>query len=146
MDIAVNRKAYHHYEILEKYEAGIALEGMEVKSIRGHQLDFKDSYAIIKDGEVWVINMYVKPYAFDGRQEIDPSRSRKLLLKHQEIHRLSVKVQQRGLTLIPLRVYLSPRHLIKIEIGLGKAKKLYDKKETKKQKDLDREMEREIKL
>ncbi|MFC1596278.1 SsrA-binding protein SmpB [Candidatus Margulisiibacteriota bacterium] len=142
--IAHNRKALHNYEILEKYEAGIMLEGMEVKSIRARQLDIKDAYALIKSEEIWLMNMYIKPYDFDGRREISPTRSRKLLLNKREIRKLEGKVAQKGFTVVPLKVYLSNRNLVKVGLGLGKAKKLIDKREVKKQKDLDRDMQREI--
>ena len=142
--IAVNRKAYHNYEILENYEAGIVLCGTEVKSLRLHQLDVKDAYALIKNEEVWLMNMYIKPYEFDGRHDVSPTRTRKLLLKKQEIRKIAGRVAQRGLTLVPLKVYLSDRSLVKVELGLGKSKKTVDKKETLKKKDLDREVAREI--
>lgn len=142
--IAINRKAYHNYEIVDNYEAGIVLAGMEVKSLRLHQLDIKDAYALIKNEEVWLMNMYIKPYEFDGRHDISTTRTRKLLLKKQEIRKIAGRVAQRGLTLVPLKVYLSGRSMVKIELGLGKSKRTVDKKDTLKQKDLDREVEREI--
>jgi len=145
-DIAVNRKAFHNYEILEKFEAGIMLAGMEVKSLRDHQVDMKDAYAIINNEEVWLLNLYINPYEFDGRKELSPNRSRKLLLKKREIRKLLGRVEQKGLTLIPLKMYLSGRQLVKIQLGLGKSKNTIDKRETKKRKDLDREMERELSI
>ena len=142
--IATNRKAYHNYEITEKYEAGIVLAGMEVKSIRTRQVDLKDSYAIISREEAYVLNMYIKPYAHDGRREVSSTRTRKLLLKKREINKLMGKVQQKGLTLIPLKLYISDRSFVKLQIGLGRSKNVVDKRDTLKKKDLDREMEREI--
>ncbi|MFA5928285.1 MAG: SsrA-binding protein SmpB [Candidatus Margulisiibacteriota bacterium] len=143
-DIAVNRKAFHNYEILDKYEAGIMLEGMEVKSLRGHELDMKDSYAIISNNEAWLLNMYIKPYQFDGRQEVSPTRTRKLLLNKSEIKKLMGKVSQKGYTILPLKLYFNSRNLVKVQLGLGKSKKLVDKREAKKLKDLDRDLQREL--
>ncbi|MFH1429539.1 MAG: SsrA-binding protein SmpB [Candidatus Margulisiibacteriota bacterium] len=142
--IAANRKAFHNYEILDKFEAGIILEGMEVKSTRLRQVDVKDAYAIIKDNEVWLLNMYIKPYEFDGRRELSPTRTRKLLLHKTEIKKILGKVNQKGYTLIPLSVYLSGRNLVKVQLGLGRAKNTVDKRDTLKEKDLDREMAREL--
>jgi len=144
MNIALNKKAFYNYDILEKLEAGLVLAGMEVKSIRQRQVDIKDAYAIINNKqEAWIVNMKISTYKFDGRAEIDTNRSRKLLLKKKEIKKLFGKLQEKGLTLVPLKLYLS-RGLVKVQLGLGKAKKLFDKRETKKRKDINREMERAL--
>jgi SsrA-binding protein len=136
--VASNKKAFHDYFILEKLEAGIALLGTEVKSIREGRINLKDSYASIKDGEPMLSNCHISPYSHGNRQNHDPVRTRKLLLHHQEIRKLIGKTQEKGLTLIPLRVYLK-RGRVKVELGLARGKKEYDKRETERRKEVDRE-------
>jgi SsrA-binding protein len=136
--IASNKKAFHDYFILEKLEAGIALLGTEVKSIREGRINLKDSYAWIKDGEPMLANCHISPYSHGNRQNHDPVRTRKLLLHRQEIRKLIGKTQEKGLTLIPLRVYLT-RGRVKVELGLARGKKEYDKRETERRKEVDRE-------
>jgi SsrA-binding protein len=136
--IASNKKAFHDYFILEKLEAGIALLGTEVKSIREGRINLKDSYASIRDGEPMLANCHISPYSHGNRQNHDPVRTRKLLLHHQEIRKLIGKTQEKGLTLIPLRVYLK-RGRVKVELGLARGKKEYDKRETERRKEVDRE-------
>lgn len=136
--IASNKKAYHDYFVLEKLEAGIALLGTEVKSIREGRINLKDSYAAIKDGEPVLMNCHVSPYSHGNRQNHDPVRARKLLLHRQEIRKLIGKTQEKGLTLIPLRVYLK-RGRIKVELGVARGKKDYDKRETERRKEVERE-------
>jgi SsrA-binding protein len=141
----LNKTARFNYEILETYEAGIALSGCEVKSIRAGNANIKDSFARIKGTEIFLVNMYVTPY-FQGNIHNPPeTRERKLLLKRQEINKLIGRIQQKGLNLVPLKVYLKNSRFVKVLLGLGKSKKLYDKKEVKKQRDLDREMRRGLK-
>jgi len=140
----INRKARHDYEILEIIEAGIALKGSEVKSIRMGSANLKDSYAEIKDGEVFINNFHISPYKFaSAHTNHDPYRKKKLLLHKYQIRRLIGKVKEKGLTLIPLRVY-SKNRKIKVELALAKGKKLYDKRRDIKERDLAREAQREL--
>ena len=134
-----NRRARHEYEIEEVIEAGIVLTGTEVKSLREGRADLKDGYAAIEGGEAYLFNCHISPYAAGNRFNPDPNRKRKLLLHRQEIARLMGKVQEKGLTLIPLSIYAS-RRKIKIELALARGKKLYDKRETLKRRAMEREM------
>jgi SsrA-binding protein len=136
--IATNKKAFHDYFILEKFEAGIILVGTEVKAIREGRLNLKDSYAMVRAGEVFLINCHISPYSHGNRENHEPTRSRKLLLHSSEIRKLIGKTQEKGLTLVPLRVYLK-QGKIKCELGVAKGKKLYDKRETERKKEADRE-------
>lgn len=136
--VATNKKAFHDYFIIEKLEAGIVLSGTEVKAIREGRLNLKDSYAHIKGGEAFLLNCHISPYSHGNQQNHDPTRTRKLLLHQKEIRKLIGKTQEKGLTLVPLRVYLR-RGRIKVELGLARGKKLYDKRETKRLKEMDRE-------
>lgn len=142
--ITTNRKASHYYDIEDSIEAGIALTGSEIKSIREGKIDISDSFARIEKGEVWLLNTYIAPYDKARISGIDPRRPRKLLLKKKEIEHLAGKVLQRGYTLIPLRVYLKGRWA-KVELGLAKGKKLYDRRREIAEKDMRREMERTLK-
>ena len=142
--ITTNRKASHFYEIEERKEAGIALTGWEIKSLREGKADISDSFAKIEKGEVWLLNMYIAPYEKAGRLNIDPRRPRKLLLRKEEIRHLTGKVLQRGYTLIPLKVYIKGRWA-KVELGLAKGKKLYDRRREIAERDMRREMERILK-
>ena len=136
--IATNKKAFHDYFILERLEAGVALLGTEVKSIREGQINLKDSYAIVRGGEPFLLNCHISPYSHGNRENHEPTRTRKLLLHHQEIRKLIGKSQEKGLTLVPLRVYLK-RGKVKVELGVARGKKLYDKRETERRKEQDRE-------
>ncbi len=136
--LATNKKAFHNYFILDKLEAGIALLGTEVKSIREGRINLKDSYALVRSGETFLQNCHISPYSHGNRENHDPLRPRKLLLHHQEIRKLIGKTQEKGLTLVPLRVYLR-RGKIKVELGLARGKKLYDKRETERRKEAERE-------
>jgi SsrA-binding protein len=136
--IATNKKAFHDYFILEKMEAGISLLGTEVKAIREGRLNLKDSYAMLRGGEAFLINCHISPYSHGNRENHDPTRHRKLLLHQREIRKLIGKTQAKGLTLVPLRVYLK-RGKIKVELGVAKGKKQYDKRETERRKEADRE-------
>mgnify|MGYP002562272584 CR=1 FL=1 len=142
--IAANRKAYHDYFVEEKFEAGLELCGTEVKSIRQGNVNLKDSYCIVKDGQMLVHGMHVSPYEKGNIFNRDPVRPRRLLMHKREILRLFAKVKQDGYAIIPLQVYFSGS-LVKIEIGLAKGKKLYDKRETIAKKDQKREAQREFK-
>jgi len=141
----VNKRAPHDYDILETYEAGIALKGCEVKSIREGRVSFTDSFVRIKNGEAWLSNFHITPYQRTQESETyDPKRDRKLLLHKREIKKLSGAVSQKGLTLLPLRIYFK-RNKAKVEIGLARGKKKYDKREDIKRKDIEREMRRQLK-
>ena len=142
--LATNRKARHEYHILETFEAGIALEGTEVKSLRAGKANLKESYARFQEGEIFLINCHISPYSHGNLQNHDPVRKRKLLLHRREINKLQVKLNERGFTLVPLKFYLV-RGKIKLQLGLAKGKKLYDKRDSKKKKDLDREARSEMK-
>lgn len=140
-----NRKARFLYDILETYEAGIQLMGTEVKSIRAGKVNLQDGYALIRNGEAWLINVHISPYTSSSQYfNHDPRRTRKLLLHRQEIRKLIGKVEQQGLTLVPLKLYLK-RGLVKISIGLAKGKKLHDKREDVKRRQDQREMQRAMK-
>ena len=143
--IAQNKKAFHDYHIEETFEAGIALTGTEVKSLRENRANLRDSFATVKGHEVWLHGVHISPYSHGNRSNVDPDRSRKLLLHKAEIRYLFGKTKERGYTLVPLRIYLSPANLVKIEIGLARGKKLYDKRETIARRDQEREMQRALK-
>lgn len=142
--LATNRKARHEYHILETLEAGIVLQGTEVKSLREGKANLKESYARVQDGEVFLVNCHISPYSHGNIENHDPVRKRKLLLNRREINKLQIKLNERGFTLVPLKFYLS-RGKIKIQLGVAKGKKLYDKRESKRKKDLDREARAEMK-
>jgi SsrA-binding protein len=142
--VATNRQAYHNYDILETFECGIALKGSEVKSIRQGGLNFKDSYAVIRQGEAWLLNTHISPYKYSRIDAPDPRRDRKLLLHKSQVLRLGGKVQEKGLTLVPTKCYLKNGR-VKIEIALAKGKKLYDKRETAIRKTIERETEAMLK-
>ena len=140
--IATNRKAFHNFSILETYEAGLVLRGTEVKSLREAQVNFKDCYATIDNGEAWLIGCYITPYHHGSDANHDPERKRKLLLHRREIGRLLGKVAERGLTLVPLRLYFKEGRA-KIELGLARGKKLHDKRATIRERDERREVAKE---
>ncbi len=142
--LCLNKKARHDYFIEETYEAGIALEGTEVKSLRMGKGNLKDSYVLIKDEEAFLHNTHISPYPYGHQFNHEPERVRKLLLHKQEIRRLSGKTNERGHTLIPLKIYLKSGK-IKLAIGLAKGKTLYDKREDLKRRSADREMEKALK-
>ncbi len=142
--LATNRKAYHEYHILDKFETGIVLKGTEVKSAREGKINLKDSYATLKDGEMFILNLNISPSHHGTSFNHDPDRIRKLLLHRAEIDKLTGKINERGLTLIPLKIYLV-RGYVKLELGLAKGKKLYDRREDIEKRDSDREMKRELK-
>lgn len=142
---ATNRKAYHDYFIEEKFEAGIVLTGTEVKSLRDGRATLQDSYASVKDGEVFLYHCHISPYSHGNLMNHDPLRVRKLLLHKKEINKLLGKTQQKGLTLVPLRIYFSERGKAKVELGLAKGKKQYDRRESIKAREAGREVERAIK-
>src|SRR5690349_2008462 len=140
-DVAVNRQARHRYNLLDKWEAGLVLTGTEVKSLRGGNVQLKDGYAQVHDGEVWLHNVHIPPYAPATRDNHEPERPRKLLMHRKEIERLIGKQKEKGLTLVPTRLYFSGRHA-KVEIALARGKDAVDKRQTIKERELKREMER----
>jgi SsrA-binding protein len=137
-DIAANRQAFHNYEILERFEAGIVLTGTEIKSARDGKVNLKDSYGMVKSGEVWLLNCHISPYSHGNYANHEPLRTRKLLLKRSEINRLIGRTTERGLTLVPLRMYLKDGRL-KCELALAKGRKVHDKREVSRQKTIDKE-------
>lgn len=142
--VATNRKARHDYNIEDTIEAGIVLTGTEIKSIRAGRMNLQDSFAQVRNGEVWLVGAHISPYTHGNRENHDPLRDRKLLLHRREINRLAGKVQERGYTLVPLRVYLKDGRA-KVELGLARGKKQYDKRESIAKRDFDREMRRAVK-
>ena len=144
-DVATNRQASYRYNLLERFEAGLVLTGTEVKSLREGNAQLKDSYAVVRDGEVWLIGLYIAPYGPASRENHDPERPRKLLLHRYEIERLIGRTRERGLTLVPTRIYFAgPRSRAKVEIALARGKDLYDKREAMKTRDMAREVQREL--
>ena len=143
--IANNKKAYHEYFILEKYEAGIVLHGTEVKSLRMGKCSIKEAFIRIEEGEMYIYGMHISPYEKGNIFNKDPLRVRKLLLHRKEIDKIYGKMREKGITVVPLRVYFSDS-LVKVEIGLAKGKKLYDKRDDIAKKDQRREAQREFKI
>ncbi len=141
---AANRKAFHDYFVLERYEAGIELFGTEVKSIRAGTLNLKDSFCTIKDGEIFIRGMHISPYEQGNIFNRDPMRSRRLLMHKKQILKLNSKVMQDGLALVPLSVYFKDSR-VKVEVGLCKGKKLYDKRESEAKRQADRDIDRTLK-
>jgi SsrA-binding protein len=144
--VSTNRKAYHEYHIEEKFEAGIALTGTEVKSLREGRANLKESYAKIANGELFLVNAHITPYSCGNLSNHEPKRTRKLLMHKREIDRLFGKVRERGYTLVPLSIYFNDRNKAKLEFGLGKGKTLYDKRDAIKKKDDKRATDRELSL
>ncbi|MGI8428618.1 MAG: SsrA-binding protein SmpB [Solirubrobacteraceae bacterium] len=144
-DVASNRRAAYRFHLLERFECGIVLTGTEVKSLREGKAQLKDAYATIRDGEVWLIAVYIPPYGPASRENHEPERDRKLLLRREEIERLVGKTRERGLTLVPTRIYFTPtRSRAKVEIALARGKDLYDKRETIRTRDMARDVQREL--
>jgi SsrA-binding protein len=144
-DVASNRQASFRYNLLERFECGIVLVGTEVKSLREGKAQIKDAYASIRDDEVWLYGVYIPPYGPAAHDNHDPDRPRKLLLHRREIDRLAIRTHERGLTLVPTRMYFAgPRSTAKVEIALAKGKDLYDKRQSIKTRDTAREVQREL--
>ena len=137
-EIARNRQAFHNYEIIEKFEAGLVLTGTEIKSAREGRVALKDAYGIVKSGEIWLLNCHISPYSHGNYANHDPLRTRKMLLKRSEINRLIGRTTERGLTLVPLRMYLKDGRL-KCELALAKGRKTHDKREVARKKTIDKE-------
>ena len=142
--ICNNKKAYHDYFIEEKFEAGMVLKGTEVKSLRMGKANLNDSFAMVREGEAFLHNLHISPYDFGNRENHDPDRMRKLLLHRKEIVKLFSKVREQGYSIVPLRLYFK-EGLVKVEMGLAKGKKLYDKREDLKTKDSKRDIAQALK-
>src|ERR1700755_82423 len=144
-DVASNRQASYRYNLLERFEAGLVLTGTEGKSLREGKAPLKDAYATVRDGEVWLMGVYIPPYGAAARDNHDPERPRKLLLHKSEIERMEGSTKERGLTLVPTRLYFAgPRSKAKVEIALAKGKDLYDKRQSINSRDTAREVQREL--
>lgn len=143
--LANNKKARHDYFIEDVYEAGIALTGTEIKSLRQGRVNLKESYAKIENGELFIYSMHISPYEQGNRYNVDPLRTRKLLLHKQEIRKLIGYTTQKGLTIVPLQIYLNGRGLVKVEVAVARGKKLYDKRDDMAKKDAARKIEKEMK-
>ena len=142
--VATNRKAFHEYHILETFEAGVQLRGSEVKSIREGKASLKQAYILIRKGEAWLRGTHIPTYSHTGFEGHEPVRDRKLLLHKKEIQRINSKLTEKGLTAVPTKLYFKGG-LIKLEFGLAKGKKLYDKRDTKKKRDVERDIQRALK-
>jgi SsrA-binding protein len=142
--LLTNRSAFHEYFIDDKYEAGVALTGTEVKSVRAGQMQLKESYVSVRNGEAWLFNAHISPYAYGNRENHDPTRTRKLLLHRREIDRLEEAATTKGMTLVVTRVYLKHGR-VKLEIGVARGKKLYDKRETELRRTVERETRAQLK-
>jgi SsrA-binding protein len=142
--IATNKKARHDYFIDETFECGIELTGTEVKSLRENRVALRDSFATVRGGEVWLHGVHISPYSHGNRANVDPDRQRRLLLHKKEIRYLLGKTKERGHTLVPLGLYFSPTNFVKVELGLARGKKLYDKRDTIAKRDQQRDVERAL--
>lgn len=142
--IASNKKARHDYFIDEVFETGIVLTGTEVKSLRQSKATLRESFATVRDGEVWLHHVHISPYTHGNRANVDPDRARKLLLHKNEIRYLIGKTKERGLTLVPLRMYFSPTNKVKVELGLARGKKNYDKRDDIAKRDQQRDLDRSV--
>lgn len=142
--VATNRKAYHDYFLEDSYEAGIALTGTEIKSVRAAQVNLRDGFVLLRNGEAWLVNVHISPYDFGNRENHEPRRERRLLLHRREIRKLQGKVSERGWTIVPLRMYIKDGRA-KLEIALVRGKRLYDKKDAIAERDADRELRRAVK-
>jgi SsrA-binding protein len=140
--VVSNRKALHDYFIIDRYEAGIALRGTEVKSLRAGSANLQDGYAIVRNGEVWLVGMHISPFEKGNINNHEPKRDRKLLLHKQEIRRLVGKISEQGLTLVPLKVYFK-KNIAKVELGIARGKKSYDKREAIAKRDVERQLRRQ---
>jgi SsrA-binding protein len=145
VSIAKNRRARHDYAILDTYEAGLVLTGSEVKSLRGGKANLSDAYGIVRNGELFLLNLHISPYERASYNNHEPTRTRKLLLHKREIRRLIGAVERQGLTLVPLELYFK-RGVAKVAMALGKGKKLHDKRDAEKQRDADREIARAVRI
>ncbi len=143
--IAKNRKAFHEYEILESLEAGIELTGTEVRSLRDNHCQLTDCFALIRGGEMWLHNVHIPPYSHGNIANVDPDRKRRLLLHKREIRKIEQQVAEKGMAVVPLKIYFNESSLVKVEIAVARGKKLYDKRATMAERDSKREIERALK-
>jgi SsrA-binding protein len=144
-DVATNRQASHRFELLERFECGLVLTGTEVKSLREGKAQLKDSYVVIRDGEAWLIGVYIPPYGNATRDNHEPERDRKLLLHRRELERLRSRIAERGFTLVPTRIYFAgPRSRAKVEIALARGKDVHDKRESIRKREMARDVQREL--
>lgn len=143
--IAKNRRAFHDYEILETFEAGIELTGTEVRSLRDNNAQLTDTFALVRKGEAWLSNLHIAPFENGNIANVDPDRRRKLLLHKKQIRYLAEKTQEKGLAIVPIKMYFNDRNLVKVEIALARGKKLYDKRASMKDRDVKREIDRALK-
>jgi SsrA-binding protein len=144
-DVATNRQASFRFNLLERFECGMVLTGTEVKSLREGKAQLKDAYAVVRDGEVWLIGVYIPPYLNAAQANHEPERDRKLLLRRSEIDRLIGQTREKGLTLVPTRIYFSgPRSRAKVEIALARGKDVHDKRDAIRNRDMAREVQREL--
>ncbi len=144
--VATNKKAYHNYFLSQNWECGIELKGGEVKAVRAGLVNFKDSFAKIEDGEVFLYNLHINPYKEASYMNEDPDRARKLLMHKREIRKIVSEVAERGKVLVPTKIYLNNRGLVKIELALGTGKKLYDKRESMKKRDIERSLRQSLRV
>ena len=142
-DVASNRYASHRYQLMERLECGIVLEGAEVKALRSSGAQLKDGYAAVRDGELWLHGVHIPPYGPAARDNHDPERARKLLLHRRELDRIAARAQERGLTLVPTRIYFSGAHA-KVEIALARGKDIYDKRQSIRERETRRDIERAV--
>lgn len=143
--IAKNRKARHDYEVLETFEAGIELTGTEVRSLRENNCQLTDTFALVRGGEVWLSNLHIAPFSNGNIANVDPDRRRKLLLHKKQIRYLAQETQEKGLALVPLDIYFNDNGLVKVGLALARGKKLYDKRNSMKERDMKRDVERALK-
>ena len=143
--VSTNRKAYHEFQIIEILEAGLELLGSEVKSLREGKASLKESYIKIRKGQAWMVGVHISAYSHTGFSGHEPLRDRRLLLHKNEIYKINQKLAEKGLTALPLKLYFNKQGWLKVEIGLAKGKKLYDKRDTKKRRDIERDIQREMK-
>ena len=143
--VSTNRKAYHEFQIIEILEAGLELLGSEVKSLREGKASLKESYIKIRKGQAWMVGVHISAYSHTGFSGHEPLRDRRLLLHKNEIYKINQKLSEKGLTALPLKLYFNKQGWLKVEIGLAKGKKLYDKRDTKKRRDIERDIQREMK-
>lgn len=143
--IAKNRRAFHEYEIMETYEAGLELTGTEVRSLREHNCQLTDCFALIRNGEAWMHNVHIAPFAQGNINNPDPDRKRKLLLHKKEIRILQEQVREKGMALVPLKMYFKENGLVKVELAVARGKKLYDKRASMKERDARRDIDRAMK-
>lgn len=144
-DIARNRKAFHEFDMVERFEAGIELTGTEVKSLRENNCQLTDAFVLIRKGEAWLHNLHISPYSHGSYNNPDPDRKRRLLLHRKQIMVLSQKVKERGLAIVPLRMYFSDSNYVKVEIALARGKKMHDKRQAMAERDAKRDLERAMK-